>query len=48
MPRHPDPDLEERILKAAHALWRRGGDKALTMRVVARAAGTNTPAGETE
>jgi AcrR family transcriptional regulator len=44
MPRHPDPDLEERILKAAHALWRRGGDKALTMRVVARAAGTNTPA----
>lgn len=44
MPRHPDPDLEERILKAAHTLWKRGGDKALTLRAVARAAGTNTPA----
>jgi AcrR family transcriptional regulator len=44
MPRRPDPDLEERILKAAHALWKRGGDKALTMRTVARAARTNTPA----
>jgi AcrR family transcriptional regulator len=44
MPRQPDPDLEERILKAAHALWRRGGDKALTLRAVAQAAGTNTPA----
>ena len=44
MPRHPDPLLEERILKAAHALWKRGGDEALTMRAVAKAAGTNTPA----
>ena len=44
MPRQPDPDLEERILKAAQALWKRGGDKALTLRAVARAAGTNTPA----
>ena len=44
MPRHPDPELEERVLKAADALWRRGGEKALTMRAVARAAGTNTPA----
>ena len=44
MPRHPDPELEERILKAAHTLWKRGGDKALTMRSVARAAHTNTPA----
>jgi AcrR family transcriptional regulator len=44
MPRHPDPNLEERILKAAQALWKRGGDKALTMRAVAWAAGTNTPA----
>jgi AcrR family transcriptional regulator len=44
MPRHPDPDLEERILKAAQALWKRGGDKALTLRAVAKAAGTNTPA----
>src|SRR5215472_15931870 len=44
MPRHPDPDLEERVLKAADALWRKGGEKALTMRAVAQAAGTNTPA----
>lgn len=44
MPRQPDPDLEERILKAAQALWKRGGDKALTLRAVARSAGTNTPA----
>jgi AcrR family transcriptional regulator len=44
MPRHPDPDLEDRILNAAHVLWKRGGEKALTMRVVADAAGTNTPA----
>jgi AcrR family transcriptional regulator len=44
MPRQPDPDLEERILHAAHVLWTRGGEKSLTMRAVARAAGTNTPA----
>ncbi|MGA2344725.1 MAG: TetR/AcrR family transcriptional regulator [Candidatus Sulfotelmatobacter sp.] len=44
MPRQPDPDLEERILKAAQVLWKRGGDKALTLRAVAKAAGTNTPA----
>jgi AcrR family transcriptional regulator len=44
MPRRPDPDLEEKILNAAQKLWRRGGEKALTMRSVARAAGTNTPA----
>jgi AcrR family transcriptional regulator len=44
MPRHPDPDLEERILHAADNLWRRGGEDALTMRAVARAAKTNTPA----
>jgi AcrR family transcriptional regulator len=44
MPRHPDPDLENRILNAAQVLWKRGGEKSLTMRAVARAAGTNTPA----
>jgi AcrR family transcriptional regulator len=44
MPRQPDPDLEERILKAAQTLWKRGGDHALTLRAVARSAGTNTPA----
>lgn len=44
MPRHPDPELEERILNAAQKLWKKGGDKALTMRTVARAARSNTPA----
>ena len=44
MPRHPDPDLEERILNAARKLWKRGAEKSLTMRAVAKAAGTNTPA----
>jgi AcrR family transcriptional regulator len=44
MPRHPDPELEERILHAADILWRRGGEEALTMRAVARAAKSNTPA----
>lgn len=44
MPRHPDPELEERILAAADRLFKRGGERALTMRAVARAAGTNTPA----
>lgn len=44
MPRHPDPGLEDRILNAAQTLWNRGGETSLTMRSVARAAGTNTPA----
>ncbi|MGA9510770.1 MAG: TetR/AcrR family transcriptional regulator [Candidatus Sulfotelmatobacter sp.] len=44
MPRLPDPDLEERILKAARKLWKKGGENGLTMRAVAKAAGTNTPA----
>src|SRR5208282_3832409 len=44
MPRKPDPELEHRILNAAHTLWKRGGEKALTLRAVARVAGTNTPA----
>ena len=43
MPRHPDPELENRILCAASRLWARGGEKALTMRAVAKAAGTTTP-----
>lgn len=43
MPRQPDPHLERRILNAAHKLWRRGGEKALTMRAVAKEAGTTTP-----
>ena len=44
MPRPSDPTLELRILNAAHRLWKHGGEQALTMRAVARAAGTNTPA----
>ncbi|HLW86500.1 MAG TPA: TetR/AcrR family transcriptional regulator [Candidatus Sulfotelmatobacter sp.] len=44
MPRQPDPDLEGRILNAAGKLWAKGGEGALTMRAVAKAAGTNTPA----
>jgi AcrR family transcriptional regulator len=44
VPRRPDPDLEGEILDAAQKLWKKGGEKALTMRTVARAAGTNTPA----
>lgn len=43
MPRHPDPELEQRILGAASRLWARGGPKALTMRAVAKASGTTTP-----
>lgn len=43
MPRHPDPELEQRILAAASRLWARGGEKALTMRAVAKAAATTTP-----
>ena len=43
MPRQPDPQLEQRILDAASRLWARGGEKALTMRAVAKAAGTTTP-----
>jgi len=44
VPRRPDPDLEGKILDAAQKLWKKGGEKALTMRRVAQAAGTNTPA----
>lgn len=43
MPRQADPQLEQRILDAACRLWARGGEKALTMRAVAKAAGTTTP-----
>ena len=43
MPRQPDPELEQRILDAACRLWARGGEKALTMRGIAKAASTTTP-----
>ena len=44
MPRHIDPEVEGRILEAARKLWRKGGEKSLSMRAVAKLAGTNTPA----
>jgi len=43
MPRHFDAQLEGLILSSADRLFHRGGEKALTMRAVARAAGTTTP-----
>jgi AcrR family transcriptional regulator len=43
LPRQADPQLEHRILDAACRLWSRGGEEALTMRGVAKAAGTTTP-----
>jgi AcrR family transcriptional regulator len=43
LPRRPDPDVEQRILAAASRLWSRGGERLLTMRAVAKAAGTTTP-----
>jgi AcrR family transcriptional regulator len=44
MPRQADPDVEKRVLDAAQKLWRVGGDEALSMRALAKAAKTNTPA----
>lgn len=43
MSRHPNPELEQRILDAAVRLWARGGQKSLTIRAVAIEAGTTTP-----
>jgi len=43
MPRKPNPQLEHRILDAAYDLWVKDGERALTMRAVARAANTTTP-----
>jgi AcrR family transcriptional regulator len=43
MPRHADAQLEQRILDAAYQLWCKRGEKALTMRAIARAAETSTP-----
>jgi len=42
MPRLADEHLEARIVQAAHRLWRTHGAKKLTLRSVARAAGTTT------
>ena len=43
MPRKADARLEGRILDAAYHMWSRRGERALTMRAVARASGTTTP-----
>ncbi len=43
MPRRADPRMEEGILNAAQKLWQTGGERALTIRRIAEAAGTNTP-----
>jgi AcrR family transcriptional regulator len=43
VPRKADAGLEKRILDAGYRLWSEGGEKALTMRGVAQAAGTTTP-----
>lgn len=43
MPPHADQQLEEKILKAAQRLWRTRGEHGLTLRAVAKEAGTTTP-----
>jgi len=43
MPRKADERLEGRIVDAAYQLWSKGGEPALTMRAVAKAAKTTTP-----
>lgn len=43
MPPHTDLLLEEKILKTAQRLWRTRGEKGLTLRAVAKEAGTTTP-----
>jgi len=43
MPRSPDPALEGRLIAAALRLLDRGGESAITLRAVAKEAGTTTP-----
>jgi AcrR family transcriptional regulator len=43
MPRQPDLEVEGHVLDAAYRLWRSKGERGLTMRAVAREAGTTTP-----
>src|SRR5215467_4264055 len=43
MPPRADLHLEERILKAAQRLWKTHGAASLTLRAVAKEAGTTTP-----
>ena len=42
MPRTADPHLKDKILDTAQQLYRLRGEKGLTLRVVAKAAGTTT------
>lgn len=42
MPRTPDAGLERRIVRTAQRLWHERGEKGLTLRAIARAAGTTT------
>lgn len=44
MSRQINPNVEIRIIAAARKLWHTGGEEALSMRAIARAARTNTPA----
>ena len=43
MSRTTNPVLTEQIVTAARRLWHQNGEKGLTLRAVARAAGTTTP-----
>jgi AcrR family transcriptional regulator len=43
MPPHADLQLQERILKVAQNLWKAKGEHGLTLRAVAKLAGTTTP-----
>lgn len=43
MPPHADLQLEERILRVAQNLWKAKGEHGLTLRAVAKHAGTTTP-----
>src|SRR5215469_8357750 len=43
MPPKANAQMEGRILKAAERLWRTRGERGLTLRAVAREAGTTTP-----
>jgi len=43
MSRTTNPELAQQIVTAARRLWRERGEKSLTLRAVARAAGTTPP-----
>src|SRR5215469_9955553 len=43
MPRAPDPTLEGKLMTAALRLLDRGGERAITLRAVAKEGGTTTP-----